>query len=55
MAAPFSQHGHPDAWPQLAQELDQAAAGDGSGLATEARRAYRIFRSSPNGDGLSAL
>jgi pimeloyl-ACP methyl ester carboxylesterase len=55
MAALFSQLGHPDAWPQLAQELDQAADGDGSSLATEARRAYRIFRSSPNGDGFSAL
>jgi pimeloyl-ACP methyl ester carboxylesterase len=55
MAALFSQLGHPDAWPQLAQELDQAAEGDGSSLATEARRAYAIFRSSPNGDGLSAL
>jgi pimeloyl-ACP methyl ester carboxylesterase len=55
MAALFSQLGHPDAWPQLAQELDQAAEGDGSSLATEARRAYRIFRSSPNGDSFSAL
>ena len=55
MTALFSQLGHPEEWPQLAQELDQAAAGDGSSLATAARRAYGVFRSSPNGDGFSAL
>ena len=55
LTALFSQLGHPEAWPQLALELDQAAEGDGSGLATEARKGYRVFRSSPNGDGFSAL
>jgi pimeloyl-ACP methyl ester carboxylesterase len=52
----FNQLGHgPESWPQLAQELDLAAEGDGSKLATAARRAVRVFRASPNGDGFSAM
>jgi pimeloyl-ACP methyl ester carboxylesterase len=55
MAALFSGLGHTETWPQLAQELEQAAQGDGSSLATDARQAYRAFRASLNGDGFSAL
>ena len=55
MAALFSGLGHAGAWPKLAQELEQAAEGDGSSLATDARQAYRVFRASLNGDGFSAL
>ena len=55
MAALFSGLGHAEAWPKLAQELEQAAEGDGSSLATDARQAYRVFRASLNGDGFSAL
>ena len=51
----FGELGHPDAWPQLAEQLDQAAAGDGSALATGARRSFQGFRASPNGDGFSAI
>jgi pimeloyl-ACP methyl ester carboxylesterase len=54
-AALFSDLGHPQAWPQLARQLDQAAKGNGSRLATSARRAYGVFRSSLNGDGFSAM
>jgi pimeloyl-ACP methyl ester carboxylesterase len=51
----FGQLGHPENWPQLAQELDQAADGDGSALATASRQFFRAFRASPNGDGLSGI
>jgi pimeloyl-ACP methyl ester carboxylesterase len=51
----FAQLGHPDAWPQLARELNQAAGGDGSALATASRKFFRDFRASPNGDGFSGI
>jgi pimeloyl-ACP methyl ester carboxylesterase len=55
LGALFSQLGHPEEWPDLAESLDAAADGDGSTLATEARKAYGLFRSTQNGDGFSAL
>lgn len=51
----FAQLGHPDAWPQLARELNQAVDGDGSALATASRQFFRAFRASPNGDGFSGI
>jgi pimeloyl-ACP methyl ester carboxylesterase len=51
----FAQLGHPGAWPELARELNQAADGDGSALATASRQFFRLFRAGPNGDGFSAV
>ena len=51
----FGDLGHPANWPELAEQLDQAAAGDGSALATAARRFFQLFWGSPNGDGFSAI
>jgi pimeloyl-ACP methyl ester carboxylesterase len=51
----FAELGHPSNWPKLAKQLDQAAAGDGSALASAARRSFKLFRGSPNGDGFSAI
>jgi pimeloyl-ACP methyl ester carboxylesterase len=51
----FARLGHPDTWPQLAQELNQAADGDGSALATASRQLFRRFRASPTGDGFSGI
>jgi TAP-like protein len=55
LVALFLGMGHPGDWPQLAQELDRAAGGDGSELATAARRIIRTFRGGSHGDGASAI
>jgi pimeloyl-ACP methyl ester carboxylesterase len=51
----FGEMGHPSNWPELAEQLDQAAAGDGSALATAARGFFQSFWGSPNGDGFTAI
>jgi pimeloyl-ACP methyl ester carboxylesterase len=51
----FAVLGDPSKWPELAEQLDQVAAGDGSALATAARRTFRVFRAGANGDGFSAI
>src|SRR5205823_4490175 len=53
LTALFTQLG-PENWPLLAREFEQAAEGDGSGLANAARAGH-LFRASLIGDGLSAL
>jgi pimeloyl-ACP methyl ester carboxylesterase len=55
LAQLFGELGHPENWPLLAEQLDQAAAGDGSAVATAARASFQAFRSSPNGDGFSSI
>lgn len=47
--------GEPSGWADLAEQLDQAAAGDGSAMATAARRGFQAFPGSPMGDGLTAI
>ena len=43
----FGDLGHPANWPELAEQLDQAAAGDGSALATASRRFFQIVLGEP--------
>jgi pimeloyl-ACP methyl ester carboxylesterase len=51
----FAELGHPSNWPELAEQLDQAAAGDGSALATAARKSFHGFWGSANRDGFDAI
>jgi hypothetical protein len=50
----FASLTNPAAWPQLAQDLEQAADGDGSALATQARAVLAGTRS-PAGDSSTAI
>jgi pimeloyl-ACP methyl ester carboxylesterase len=51
----FFKVGHPSDWPQFAEQLDQAAAGDGSAVATAARRGFQSSLGGPPGDGLRGI